>query len=189
VPVLAELHDSPGGQFVALAERLNASRDAIRQALNTLIDAGIVMRDPSATRSDRPEYVITAEGAPVARAAANLMKELRDRKTGPIALRKWGMTIVFVLGLGRTRFNEIRAVLPAVSPRALALALKDLQSHGLIERTVTETYPPATAYTLTDRSTPLFPALMDLFVVTSEYLRGHKTAPAIDRARPPVPSP
>lgn len=176
MPVLAELHNSPGARFVVLAERLTASRDAIRQALNTLIDAGIVMRDPSAARSDRPEYVITPEGEPVARVAANLMKELRTRKTGPIALRKWGMTIVFVLGLGRTRFNEIRTVLPGVSPRALALALKDLQAHDLVARTVTETYPPATAYSLTDRSAPLFPALLDLFTVTTEYLRTRQAA-------------
>lgn len=175
MPVLAELHNSPGARFVVLAERLTASRDAIRQALDTLIDAGIVIRDPAAARSDRPEYVLTPAGEPLAVSAAHLMKEIRAHNIGPIALRKWGMTIVFVLGLGKTRFNEIRAVLPGVSPRALALALKDLQAHGLVERTVTETYPPATAYTLTDRSAPIFPSLHDFFVVVSAYLRRNTT--------------
>jgi DNA-binding HxlR family transcriptional regulator len=47
------------------------------------------------------------------------------------------------------RFSELRAALPA-SPRALALALRDLEEAGLLRRTVTEDRPPQTRYAATD---------------------------------------
>ena len=46
--------------------------------------------------------------------------------------------------------------------RALALALKDLAAAGLVERTVTEDYPPGTVYRLTPRARPLLPILRRL---------------------------
>jgi DNA-binding HxlR family transcriptional regulator len=47
------------------------------------------------------------------------------------------------------RFSEIRRALPAVTPRALTLTLKDLESANLISRTVTTDYPPSTVYRAT----------------------------------------
>jgi DNA-binding HxlR family transcriptional regulator len=52
-------------------------------------------------------------------------------------------------------FYEIRARLPAVTPRALALALRD-QDAGLVRREVLPTRPPSTVY----RATPRAPAVL-----------------------------
>ena len=65
------------------------------------------------------------------------------------------MPVVFALAEGPLRFSELRDRLEGVSPRALALALKDLEETRLVERRVTEDYPPATVYRLTKKGRPL----------------------------------
>ena len=65
------------------------------------------------------------------------------------------MPVVFALGEGPMRFSELRDALEGVSPRALALALKDLEAAGLVDRRVTDDYPPATVYRLTSSGRPL----------------------------------
>ena len=50
------------------------------------------------------------------------------------------------------RFSELRAALPEVTPRALALALKDLRTAGLIERRVEDAYPPTAMYAATPKA-------------------------------------
>jgi DNA-binding HxlR family transcriptional regulator len=47
------------------------------------------------------------------------------------------------------RFSELRARLAGTTPRALTLALKDLQRAGLVRRTGTDEYPPAVRYEAT----------------------------------------
>jgi DNA-binding HxlR family transcriptional regulator len=59
------------------------------------------------------------------------------------------MPVVFDLAEGPRRFSELRDGLEGVSPRALALALKDLEAADLVDRRVTDDYPPATIYRLT----------------------------------------
>jgi DNA-binding HxlR family transcriptional regulator len=42
-----------------------------------------------------------------------------------------------------------------VTPRSLALALKDLERAGLVRRRVEETYPPSTVYAATPEAARL----------------------------------
>ena len=44
------------------------------------------------------------------------------------------MPVVLALAEGPRRFSELRDALEGVSPRALALALKDLEAAGLVDR-------------------------------------------------------
>jgi DNA-binding HxlR family transcriptional regulator len=62
---------------------------------------------------------------------------------------------VFALAEAPLRFSELRERLEGISPRALALALKDLEEAGIVDRRVTDDYPPATMYRLTKRGRPL----------------------------------
>ena len=48
------------------------------------------------------------------------------------------------------RFSELHAALRGVTPRALALALRDLEDARLVTRDVRPTRPPSTVY----RTTP-----------------------------------
>ena len=145
LPVLAEL-GAGSSRFVVLATRLGASREALRQALGALIDAGLVERNPGYGHPLRPEYLLTERGRAAAREAARLVAALRRLRLEEVGLKKWPLPALLELARGSSRFSELRANLPGITPRALTLALKDLGAAGLVERRVTTDYPPATFY-------------------------------------------
>ena len=135
VPILAELHRQRGSRFVTLSR--------------------LVGRNPGYGHPLRPEYVLTSAGERIAGACRPLFEQLRRGNLEEIGLKKWSMPVVFALAGGPLRFSELREHLEGVSPRALALALKDLEEAGIVDRRVTEDYPPATMYRLTKRGRPL----------------------------------
>jgi hypothetical protein len=89
----------------------------------------------------RPEYVTTPAGRRAAAIATKVL-EAGDRDT---LLRKWSVPVLAELGRPR-RFSELRAVLAGVTPRALAIALHDLEAAGLLRREVLPTRPPSSLY-------------------------------------------
>ena len=155
--MLAELRNRRGARFVELRNALAVPRDSLTRTLSALGDAGLVARNPGYGHPLRPEYVLTGEGTRVAAACERLLAELNGLQD--VALRKWSMPVVRALTGSRLRFSELRDALPGVTSRSLALALKDLQAAGLVERTVTDDYPPATVYDLTPAAARLARAL------------------------------
>ncbi len=63
---------------------------------------------------------------------------------------KWSMLVVYVLGEGPLRFNELRRTIGKVSQRMLTLTLRNLERDGLVTRTVTPSIPPRVDYELTE---------------------------------------
>jgi DNA-binding HxlR family transcriptional regulator len=155
VPILAELHRQRGSRSVTLARILGLSRETLRQTLGALIEAGLVRRNPGYGHPLRPEYLLTDRGWAVAEACRPLLDGLRRRNLEDVGLKKWSMPVLAALAQEPRRFSELRLDLAGISPRALALALKDLEGSGLVERRVTDDYPPATVYRLTRRARPL----------------------------------
>jgi DNA-binding HxlR family transcriptional regulator len=155
VPILAELHRQRGSRFVTLARTLGMSRESLRRTLAALIESGLVGRNPGYGHPLRPEYVLTTRGDRIASRSRPVVDLLRGRGLEEVGLKKWSMPIVFALGTGPLRFSELRDALEGISPRALALALKDLEGAGLVDRRVTGDYPPATVYRLTASGRPL----------------------------------
>jgi len=155
VPILAELHRQRGSRFVTLARTLGMSRESLRRTLTVLIESGLVGRNPGYGHPLRPEYVLTTRGERVAARGEPLVELLRERGLEEVGLKKWSMPVVFALGDGPMRFSELRDALEGISPRALALALKDLEAAELLDRRVTDDYPPATIYKLTRAARPL----------------------------------
>jgi DNA-binding HxlR family transcriptional regulator len=148
--VLAELDRTRGSRFVTLANRVGVGRESLRRTLSALIEGGLVMRNPGYGHPLRPEYVLTARGESVARRCASLLAANDDE----ILLRKWSLPVLAALE-GPAHFSELRAALPGVTPRSLALALKDLQAAGLVERRVEDAYPPTAVYAATPRAREL----------------------------------
>ena len=156
-PVLAELRRQKGSRFAALAGHLGVGRESLRRTLDALIALGLVARNPGYGHPLRPEYVLTRAGADVAARCARLLDAVGDERE--VALRKWSLPVLLALRNAR-RFSELRDELPGVTPRALALALKDLQAAGLVERRVDETsYPPTVTYAATRAAARLQRAL------------------------------
>lgn len=165
VPILAELHRQRGSRFVTLSRILGLNRESLRRTLTALIDCGLVGRNPGYGHPLRPEYVLTSSGERIAAGCRPLVERLRRGDLEEVGLKKWSMPVVFALGDGPLRFSELRDALEGITPRALTLALKDLESVGLVDRRVTEDYPPATVYRLTRAGRPLATLLRN---VTSE---------------------
>ena len=143
-PTLAELGRREGVRFVELQNRLGVGRDSLRRALDSLLDLGFARRNPGYGHPLRPEYLVTDRGRDAAKTCARIL----DAGEEDVLLRKWSVPTLAELHDDR-RFSELRAALPGVTPRALALALKDLEAGGLVERDVRDMYPPTTRYRTT----------------------------------------
>ncbi|MHC4696987.1 MAG: winged helix-turn-helix transcriptional regulator [Planctomycetota bacterium] len=159
VPILAELHGAGGCKFVTLVNRLGVSRDSLSNTLPALTEAGWVMRNPGYGHPLRPEYILTRSGARLGPWCSRVRKALRRLGIERIGLRKWSLPIAYALTLGKTRFSQLRAIWPDLTPRSLTLALKDLQGAGVVDRLVADGYPPATYYTLTAKGKRLATSL------------------------------
>ena len=152
IPVLAEIERTRGSRFATLGGRLGVSNESLRRTLRALEAEGLVTRNPGYGHPLRPEYVFTARGARLGPSARRLLGRLAGHEE--IGLKKWSLPVLAALGEPR-RFSEIGAALPEATPRALTLALKDLQAAGLVRRTVTDDYPPAVVYELTPEARPI----------------------------------
>ncbi len=62
---------------------------------------------------------------------------------------KWTVLILTVLCPKPSRFNQIKRRLDPITHKALADALKRLERHGLVTRTVLPTQPPGVEYAIT----------------------------------------
>jgi len=146
--ILAELHRSGGAKFVTLVSRLGISRDSLRRTLDALIKHGWVLRNPGHGHPMRPEYILTPAGAKLAPWCVRICNALRLAGLEDVGFRKWSMPIVLGIQEGRRRFSELKVFLPGLTARALTLGLKELHAAGLIERHVSDGYPPSTHYRL-----------------------------------------
>ncbi len=70
--------------------------------------------------------------------------------------RRWTGAELLAMSAGRTSYSEIRDVIPGISDRLLSERLKELETEGIITRTVSGR---ATTYELTERGEALGPVL------------------------------
>jgi DNA-binding HxlR family transcriptional regulator len=153
---VARLYRDGPQPFATLAGALAASRDTLTETLAKLEANGVIERQRAGKKT---VYTLTTLGTRVGAACVPLVELVGDSDLLPVALKKWPMLVAVAVGRGATRYNEAKAALPGITARALALALKDLQSVGLVDRTVDHGYPPAPNYVLSARGRTLFPAL------------------------------
>ena len=69
-----------------------------------------------------------------------------------------GMILYHLLD-GTKRFGELRKLMPAVSQRMMTLQLRELESVGVLHRTVHASVPPRVEYSLTAMGQTLAPIL------------------------------
>jgi DNA-binding HxlR family transcriptional regulator len=75
---------------------------------------------------------------------------------------RWTLLIVRELLLGPKRYTDLLDALPGVGTNLLADRLKELERHGVIERTKLPPPAPATVYELTEYGVELEPAVVAL---------------------------
>ncbi|GAB4327535.1 MAG: hypothetical protein Kow0074_22920 [Candidatus Zixiibacteriota bacterium] len=148
IPLLAELQRTNGGRFAAMANRLGISRDTLSKTLQDMMKQGWITRNPGYGHPLRPEYILTAAGKRLGPPCFDLVTALRRPGIDGIVLNKWSLPVLWAVRHGHDRFASLKAGLPGITPRALTLALKELQEIALIRRTVVDEFPPSTRYTL-----------------------------------------
>ena len=83
-------------------------------------------------------------------------------------LQKWSIEICFLLRMKDTlRFNELKEGLPGIGSRTLSQRLKELESQGIVQRTVFAEVPVRVEYRLTPKGL----RMGDLFLPIIAHLR------------------
>lgn len=159
LPIMAHIGAANGSRFAAILAGLGLSRSVLAAGIAQLIEAGWLARNPGHGHPLRPEYVLTEGGRPIGAYAGRVMQARDTLGLAPDDLSRWALPAVARLAQGAGRFSELRAALTPVTPRALSLALKQLEGAGLIDRALEGTYPPTASYALTGKGNRLAAAL------------------------------
>jgi DNA-binding HxlR family transcriptional regulator len=95
---------------------------------------------------------------------------------------KWKGVILYHLGEGRLRFNELRRRLGAVTQRMLTKQLRELEADGLVVRTVYAEVPPRVEYALSASGESLAPVIAALKAWGKANIAGHPRRAVRDAA-------
>jgi DNA-binding HxlR family transcriptional regulator len=84
---------------------------------------------------------------------------------------KWKGAVVINLCSGKKRFNELRRLMPDLTPRMLTLQLRELERDGLVRREIFSQIPPKVEYSLTEVGQALEPVLLQMREWGERHLR------------------
>ena len=76
--------------------------------------------------------------------------------------RRWSGAIIWALGERDHYYAELCQAIPGLSDRLLSRRLRELESEGLVSRSVHPGTPARVSYALTDKGEALRPALEEL---------------------------
>ena len=98
------------------------------------------------------------------------------------ALLLWHLT-------GRTlRFGQLSRLVPEATPKMLTQQLRELETDGLILRTVYPVVPPRVEYSLTELGKSLFPILEAMYAWGSTLMEREGKTPECSMCRDKLPS-
>lgn len=83
---------------------------------------------------------------------------------------KWAILILQELFQGSRRTNEFLSALPGISTKTLTARLRELESYGLVNRTVFPEVPPRVEYSLTTKGQEVQPIMAALRQVGQQWL-------------------
>jgi len=92
---------------------------------------------------------------------------------------RWKAAVLEQLLQGAKRFSELKRGITGITQRTLSLQLRDLQSTGIIERTVYPDTPPRVVYAIT----PLGKSLGPLLDAMCHWGKSHSAAMALKKLR------
>jgi DNA-binding HxlR family transcriptional regulator len=72
---------------------------------------------------------------------------------------KWKPALLNAISMGVKRPSEILRLLPVATRRVLNVQLKELEEHGMVEKTIYPQLPPKVEYTLTEIGWSIMPII------------------------------
>jgi DNA-binding HxlR family transcriptional regulator len=99
--------------------------------------------------------------------------------TARIVGGRWKGAVLEQLFDGTKRFSELKRAVPGITQRTLSQQLRDLQSTGIVERTVYPETPPKVVYAIT----PLGKSLKPLLDAMCHWGKSHSAAMALRKLR------
>ena len=79
-----------------------------------------------------------------------------------VLLGKWKMHLLYFIGEGKRRPNELQKMIPNATRRVLNVQLNQLEDHGLVSKKIFAELPPKVEYSLTDIGKTALPVIMKL---------------------------
>src|SRR5260370_20015480 len=92
---------------------------------------------------------------------------------------RWKAAVLEQLFQGTKRFSELKRAITGITQRTLSQQLRDLQSTGIIERTVYADTPPRVVYAIS----PLGRSLRPLLETMCQWGKSHAAAMALRKLR------
>ena len=84
---------------------------------------------------------------------------------------KWKSLVIWHL-CGRTlRFSELSRAMPGVTAKMLTMQLRELETSGLVKRTIYAEVPPRVEYSLTDKGRSAVPILQSICRWSGAYTK------------------
>jgi DNA-binding HxlR family transcriptional regulator len=83
---------------------------------------------------------------------------------------KWTVEVLYLLASGKRRYSEIYYDVGEISKKMLTRTLRQLELHGLVQRTVYPEVPPRVEYALTKRGWSITGPLMGMYEWAAEHL-------------------
>jgi DNA-binding HxlR family transcriptional regulator len=102
---------------------------------------------------------------------------MNERKACPIDKtleyigKKWVLTIIKDLFLGKKKFHEFLEANPQLSNKVLSQKMKELESHGLIEKRIISKTPLVAEYYLTTKGAALNRILFEIAMYGTTNLK------------------
>jgi DNA-binding HxlR family transcriptional regulator len=93
--------------------------------------------------------------------------------------KRWAGAILWALCERPHYYAELSLAIPGLSDRLLSRRLRELESEGLVERSVEAGTPPRVSYALSDKGEALAPAIHELNDWARRWNGG---GPSLDRA-------
>jgi DNA-binding HxlR family transcriptional regulator len=149
IPVLLALDDC-GGRFTPLQRELEIAPTRLSDNLKRMCETGLIVHLSPYERHHPllPEYILTEKGKLYREAAKTIQRAETDIGIGRLSAKAWNIPVLLALELEYERFQEIRLVLPQVTPRMLSMRLDELNTNGLIGKHITEIPRPSYLYQL-----------------------------------------
>lgn len=94
---------------------------------------------------------------------------------------RWTLVLLRELCVGSTRFNDLRRGVPRMSPALLSKRLRELESHGIVERRLVRRNPDLHEYVLTDAGNDLKEVIMAIGLWGQRWV---ESEPSLDNADP-----